>query len=75
MKVSRMLTDHYEYPSVATIVCPKCGQSRNVPLAVSTNITLEYAGVCGASLKSGLRCDAMLTLEVTAHLAPAPQAR
>ncbi len=64
--------DYYEYSQVASVVCPKCDQSRNVPLAASTGITLEYAGVCGADLESGLRCDAMLTLQVTAHLAPAP---
>jgi hypothetical protein len=69
-----MLPNYYEYPGVAAIVCPKCGQTRDVPLAATTNITLDYAGVCGASLKSGLRCDAMLILQVTAHLAPARQA-
>jgi hypothetical protein len=68
----KVLPSHYEYPAAATIVCPKCGQSRSVPLAVNTNIDLEYAGVCGAGLEAGLRCDAMLILEVTAHLAPTP---
>jgi hypothetical protein len=71
--VNGVLPSHYEYPAAATIVCPKCGHSRSVPLAVNTNISLEYASVCGARLKSGLRCDAMLILEVAAHLAPAPQ--
>ena len=65
--------DYYEYSQVARVVCPKCSQSRSVPLAANTSITLEYAGVCGADLESGLRCDAMLTLQVTAHLAPAPR--
>ncbi len=65
----------YEYPPLVSVVCPKCGHMSSFRLAAITGYRLEYAGVCGANFEPGLRCDAMLTVQVTAHLAPAVDGR
>ena len=61
----------YEYPAMVSVVCPKCGHMSSFPLVANIGHALEYAGVCGANFDPGLWCDAMLILQVTAHLAPA----
>ena len=53
------------------VVCPKCGHMSSFPLVENTGHALEYAGICGANFEPDLWCDAMLILQVTAHLAPA----
>lgn len=61
----------YEYPPRVSIVCPKCGNMRSFPLVEIVQHSLSYAGVCGAGVEPGLWCDAMVQLEVTAHVWPA----
>jgi hypothetical protein len=63
--------DRYEYPPMASIVCPKCGRMTSIEITTTSSRGLTYAGVCSADLGAGPRCDAMLTAQVTAHLAPA----
>ena len=61
----------YDYPPRASVVCPKCGRMSSFPLIEIVQHTLAYTGVCGAGIGPGLWCDAMVHLEVTAHVWPA----
>ncbi len=61
----------YRFPAEVCIVCPKCGNLSRFAVAGHGRAMLEYAGVCGANFQPGQWCDAMLTLQVTAHLRPA----
>ncbi len=60
----------YRFPAEVRIVCPKCGNLSRFAVAGHGRAMLEYAGVCGANSGPGQWCDAMLTLQVTAHLRP-----
>ncbi len=65
----------YEYPPLVSVVCPKCGHMSSFRLTEIMGYRLEYAGVCGTNVEPGLWCDAMLTVQVTAHLAPVADRR
>ncbi len=65
----------YEYPPLVSVVCPKCGHMSSFRLTEIMGYRLLYAGVCGANFEPGLWCDAMLTVQVTAHLTPAADGR
>ena len=61
----------YRFPAEVRISCPKCGNLSRFPVAKNSGRMLEYASVRGANFAPGQWCDAMLTLQVTAHLRPA----
>lgn len=60
----------YEYLATDKVQCPKCGNLGELSLPVNTGYALEYAGVCGAQMETGVICDATLTLQVAAHVFP-----
>ena len=60
----------YEYLATDKVQCPKCGNLGELSLSVNTGYALEYAGVCGAQMETGVICVAPLTLQVAAHVFP-----
>ncbi len=67
-----MQPESYRYPEADQVQCPRCGQLGEIALASNTGHTLEYVGVCQSSPSSDAICGAVLRLQVTAHLFPAP---
>ena len=65
-----MVTRDYNYLSVSSVQCPRCGNVNELTIHSNTGYTLEYAGVCSTEMDSGVLCGVMLSLQVTAHLFP-----
>ena len=60
----------YDYPARVSVVCPKCGNLSEFPVATKHDHTIEFVGVCGASAARSW-CDAVIRVEVSAHRFPA----
>ena len=65
-----MPPEPYAFFEVDRVQCPRCGEMREISLAVNTGHALEYAGVCESAVGSDVRCGTVLRLLVVAHTFP-----